>query len=63
LFANGMILLLENQKRKTMKDIFLFASVFIIGYICFVGVIVGLFKLFFPFFTKEDFFTKEELEH
>jgi hypothetical protein len=37
-----------------MKDIFLFVSIFIIGYICFIGVIVGLFKLFFPFLTKEE---------
>jgi hypothetical protein len=37
-----------------MKDIILFATVFIISYLCFIGIIVGLFKLFFPFLTKEE---------
>ncbi len=37
-----------------MNDIILFVTVFIIGYLCFIGIVVGLFKLFFPFLTKEE---------
>lgn len=37
-----------------MKDVILFLNVFIIGYICFLGIVFVLVKLFFPFFTKEE---------
>jgi hypothetical protein len=37
-----------------MKDFILFATTFIIGYLCFIGLVAVLFKLFFPFYTKEE---------
>jgi hypothetical protein len=37
-----------------MKDILYFAVVFILSYLCFVAIMVGLFRLFFTFLTKEE---------
>ncbi len=37
-----------------MRDVIFLAIVFLISYICFIGILFGLFKLFFPFFTKEE---------
>jgi hypothetical protein len=44
-----------------MKDTILFATVFIISYLCFVGIMVGLFKLFFTFLTEEELEKRNEL--
>jgi hypothetical protein len=37
-----------------MNDVILFLIVFIIGYICFMSIVLLIGKLFFPFFTKEE---------
>jgi hypothetical protein len=44
-----------------MKDLILFATTFIIGYLCFIGIVAILFKLFFPFYTKEELEQQKEL--
>lgn len=44
-----------------MQDVILFLIVFIIGYICFVVIVLVLGKLFFPFFTKEELAEKGRL--
>ena len=37
-----------------MKDAILFLYVFIIGYICFMVVVVGFGRIFFPFLSKDE---------
>ncbi len=37
-----------------MNDVILFLFVFIIGYLCFLGIILSARRLFFPFFTKDE---------
>jgi hypothetical protein len=37
-----------------MSDVILFLFVFIIGYICFIGIVILARRLFFPFFTKDQ---------
>ncbi len=44
-----------------MENVILFLFVFIIGYICFIGMAVVLGKLFFPFYTKEELAKKRHL--
>jgi CheY-like chemotaxis protein len=44
-----------------MKDVLLFVTVFLIGYLCFIGIVFGLLKLFFPFFTKEEIEQRSDL--
>ena len=44
-----------------MSDVIFFLFVFIIGYICFIGIVLVLGKLFFPFYTKEELAKKRHL--
>ncbi len=37
-----------------MIDVILFLFVFIIGYLCFMSIVLFMIKMFFPFFTKEE---------
>jgi hypothetical protein len=42
-----------------MRDIIAFLTTLILGYICFIGLIFFLGKLFFPFFTGDELRRKE----
>jgi ABC-type transporter Mla subunit MlaD len=44
-----------------MENVILFLIVFIMGYICFVVIVLVLGKLFFPFFTNEELAEKRRL--
>jgi len=37
-----------------MNDIIVFSAVLMVGYLCFMGIVVFLGKVFFPFLTKEE---------
>lgn len=44
-----------------MNDVILFLFVFIIGYICFIGILILARRLFFPFFTKGELARNQRL--
>lgn len=48
-----MILQIEGLNTN-MKDVILLLTALFLGYICFVGVVFLLGRLFFPFLTKEE---------
>lgn len=49
-----MVLLYRFVKTYPMSDVILFLTVFIIGYICFIAIVLLFGKMFFPFYTMEE---------
>jgi hypothetical protein len=37
-----------------MKDVIIFSIVFVIGYLCFMSIVLVLRRIFFPFIIKEE---------
>lgn len=61
MIQGGMILLIHHVKCNNMSNVIYFLIISTIGYICFIGIVFFLGKLFFPFFTKEELEKRKNL--